>query len=937
MRKAVSFMLAVYLAFAATPLANAKASAKTKNEDVFGRLKNIELESADKTGYLYFLNHTAYDGAEGSDITTADFKTAFTESENVYEFKISTPADGRYYLKLNYTPTSENREQIECGVKINGELQYKELWDFILNSEYKDTSAPLSDYEGNQVRAEQCKVLEPITSYIYDYAYTYTEPLSVNLKRGENTVAVSVISGEADINKVIFEPTGNIKSYEEVKNEYKANGLKEIGETVYTQAEEYSLKSTSVIFPISDRTSAATSPAKAGKIRLNTVGGTHWNTVGQYIKWNINVPESGLYKIKLRFRQNSSPGQASQRTLCVNGKIPFKEAMSISFPYNSSWQVAALSGAEEYLFYLNAGTNVIEMRNTPGEADTVLRVLNECVDGFNAIYRKLLMVLGSSPDLLRDYRLDKLYPEQIALLKTYADKLTLCTEYIEAYSGKGNSGAALIRSFIRQLEKMYSEPGSIPREFSYFKTNIGSLSTWIASAAKQPLEIDCFAIGNDSEKKLRASAGFFKQFAFSVGEYLASYVTDYELIGTAANAQLSKKALNVWVGAGRDQAQIVRNLTAKSFTPKTGIAVSVKNVDSTSLLSATVAGMGPDVVVRSSPDVFNYAMRSAAYPLSEFKDFESVASRFDNASLITLKYMGKYYGLPETLSFEMMFYRTDILSDLGLEAPKTWDELIKISSVLSNNNMSVGIPSTANTYIMMLMQSGNEIYGDSGMYTLFDTVGAINVFTKFTNFYENYGFPLSYEFQNRFRSGEMPIGVAGYEMYNTLQIAAPEINGLWKMAPIPGTLRENGEINNTALATVAAVMMLSDTKMPQEGWEFIKWWTDSDAQTSFADEIESILGKSSRYDSANCTAFENSSWNTSEKTVIKEQKSSLSAVEPMPGGYYLERNLNNAFRSVVYKGASPTDAMYEYTYKINSEFTKKRKEFGLKTMEDKGE
>ena len=67
-------------------------------------------------------------------------------------------------------------------------------------------------------------------------------------------------------------------------------------------------------------------------------------------------------------------------------------------------------------------------------------------------------------------------------------------------------------------------------------------------------------------------------------------------------------------------------------------------------------------------------------------------------------------------------------------------------------------------------------------------------------------------------------------------------------------------------------MILSKTKHPQEAWEFIKWWTDTDAQTDFADEVESILGKSARYNSANNEAFENSNWkfvSLDDKLVIK--------------------------------------------------------------------
>ena len=37
-----------------------------------------------------------------------------------------------------------------------------------------------------------------------------------------------------------------------------------------------------------------------------------------------------------------------------------------------------------------------------------------------------------------------------------------------------NAGAALIKSFIRQLEKMNKDPDTVPSELSYFKSNIGS-------------------------------------------------------------------------------------------------------------------------------------------------------------------------------------------------------------------------------------------------------------------------------------------------------------------------------------------------------------------------------------------------------------------------------------------------------------------------------
>ncbi len=64
--------------------------------------------------------------------------------------------------------------------------------------------------------------------------------------------------------------------------------------------------------------------------------------------------------------------------------------------------------------------------------------------------------------------------------------------------------------------------------------------------------------------------------------------------------------------------------------------------------------MGEDVPV-------NYAMRGAAYDLTQFPDFEEVAKRFRESALTPYRYDGGVYALPEQQSFPMLFYRKDIL------------------------------------------------------------------------------------------------------------------------------------------------------------------------------------------------------------------------------------------------------------------------------------
>ena len=278
-----------------------------------------------------------------------------------------------------------------------------------------------------------------------------------------------------------------------------------------------------------------------------------------------------------------------------------------------------------------------------------------------------------------------------------------------------------------------------------------------------------------------------------------------------------------------------------------------------------------------------------------------------------------------------------------MKIPETWDDVIALSSTLSKNNMEFGIPTdpgnmvTSNTgvltlvgmYMSMYKQKGLEIYTADGKTCLLDSVDSIETFRFFSNLYTNYGFPLTYNFLNRFRTGEMPIGISGLSFYNEIAIAAPEIDGLWDIAQIPGTRREDGSINRTAISNASGAMILGSSKRKEDAWKFLKWWTSDDVQNKFAQEIEGLLGPSGRYSSANSEAFKYSSWPKKCKEIFSMQMGDLTAVENVPGSYFLSRNITNAFRAVVYKNVDPTDALYDYTYKINQELTQKRKEFNI--------
>lgn len=79
------------------------------------------------------------------------------------------------------------------------------------------------------------------------------------------------------------------------------------------------------------------------------------------------------------------------------------------------------------------------------------------------------------------------------------------------------------------------------------------------------------------------------------------------------------------------------------------------------------------------------------------------------------------------------------------------------------------------------MQNGQNYYNDDASATVFDSETVLDAFKEWTGYYTKYDVPIDYDFYNRFRSGEIPIGIEAYTMYNKLAVAAPKYRecGLW--------------------------------------------------------------------------------------------------------------------------------------------------------------
>lgn len=910
--------------------------------------QNIEV---DVTSYIDAEDAKVTDEYEGAG------KALYTGNASKVTWEVDVPEAGFYNVYLEYMTVKSRGVAIERAFYVNGELPFQDASDMTFLRMWADASEPRVDNRGNEIRPTQTEVYGWQSSYLKDKMGYVTEPYQFYFEKGKNTITLEAVNEPMVLRKldiVAVEDEFTYADYTASQTGTKAAGSG-LDYVQLVQGEDSTVRSESSLYAKYDRASAITKPYSITKTILNYIGGEAWRNPGQWIEWNVEVPEDGYYHLCIKGRQNYDRGNISYRSLYIDGEVPFDEMKQVAFRFGNDWESLVLSDENDkpYSFYLTKGTHTVRLEATLGNMGMILEELNDSTFRLNQIYRTLLVYTGATPDQYRDYKIDQVYPEIMEAMSLESKRLYKIVDEVVETTGQKADKIASAQTLAQQLERFCEKPEKITLEFTTFKENISALGSAILSMSETKLDIDYIAVYGENAKLDKDKSNFFKKAAHEVKSFFASFFIDYDAVGDVYADE--SNTVKVWVLTGRDQGTILKSMIDDTFTPATGIPINVEIVGADALLNAVVAGNGPNVVLSvGAGQPVDFALRNAVEDLTQFADYEEVLKEFAPSTYRQYTLDDSLYALPETLFYNVMFYRKDVLEDLELEVPQTWKELIEMLPTIQGNNLSVGIPTAAGSsgsaaastavasaqadlsmYFTLLYQQGGDLYNDKGTQTIVNNEAGVAAFKEYTKYFTDYGIPVIYDFVTRFRSGEMPIGIANFTTYNTLVVSAPEIAGLWDFTLVPGTEKtdENGNsyIDRSAFVSGSATMMLKteDEKLKQSAWEFMKWWASSDTQVRFGREIEALLGSSARYATANMEAIKQLSWSASDIEILEEQLSYTVGIREVPGGYYTGRHISNACRKVINEKTDPRETIIDYSIKIDEELTKKRKEFGL--------
>lgn len=860
-----------------------------------------------------------------------------TDEQGKITWDFQVKETGFYNIELTYIPIKGNNSAIQRKLYIDNKVLFSGMSQIALKRKWDNNKdGKIVERNGNEIRPAAVEKEEWTTVYIDDSQRRTLQAYKFYLSAGAHSLTFESIKEPVKIGKITFKKEPTVRSYEDAAKEWKQRYKIYEGESIVYQAERIDdntkaiEKSSQDIVVSTDYSSPNTVPYHPYKIKMNTIGGSSWKLPGDTITWKINVPEEGLYRLSFRGRQNINRGIMSYRKLKINGEVPFSEAMKIGFGFNSGFvNFIPANNNESFLFHLKKGDNTISLETVLGDFAMPLTEVEKSLLVLNELYRKTIQITGVVPDKYIDYEITKKIPRYAEAFKGESERLKKVVQELVNITGEKGEMIAVVEKMQLQAETISSSPENVINELGTLKNNISALGSWVTTISQMPLELDSFTLSSPNSELPKAEANVFTRFYYGAARFLSTFFIDETNISDAAE----KDAIKVWTSAGRDQAQIIKNMIDGSFAPKSGIAVDLQLIPNDVILPATLAGNGPDIALNiPQATVMNFAMRNALTDLSKLNGFDEMKKKYYDSALRPVVFKDGIYGLPEQQTFMMMFYRTDILEQLNLQPPRTWDEVENLISVLHANNYDFYLPE-ASIYPSLVYQYGGDMYkgegNDYGIESGLIDDNSMEAFNKLTKFFTSYKLPVKVDFSNRFRSGEMPIGIANYTTYNQLEVFAPEIRGLWSFAPVPGVQNADGTINNAVVSDTIDCIMMKSAKDKEKAWEFMKWWLSTDTQLQYASSLESIMGAAARYPTANIEVLDQLPWPLKHSQQLMEQFKSTKGVQEVPGGYMTSRSVDYAFRSAIAGGQNSREALYLNIKDINKELTKKRKEFHL--------
>ncbi len=848
---------------------------------------------------------------------------------------IDVPVSGRYVMSFDYLSYDESILPVEMGMKIDGGYPFYEARSMKFETTWVSDGVDVDRY-GNEIVSLPDKLIRWEHKEVMDASYRYSDPLPVELTAGVHKLELNIQEGTLLLGNISLEAPGDVAEY--------AGSTKAEGNALITiEAEDFYQRNDSSIHAIGEYGSSL-SPLSATTTVLNIIDEDSFNEAGQTVSYQFHVDNAGYYYIGMNYRQSEKNDFPVFVDWKIDGEIPNSAFKSYQVEAANKFRTVTLTddNDDKLSVYLEPGDHTISLTISADNLRYALEAVDEIMSGISDLSLEVTKVTGTNKDKYRDLKLTRYIPDVQDRLLGWVDELYSLAEQAQPYVNAKSPDKVAAFSYLliaaNQLKSLAEKPNELVYRVDELSTSVNSINTQIANFVDlindNDLSIDRIYIYQDGAR-LPKGQNIFQ----SIGTSLKRF--GYSFMGQSYSASNTDEShIQVWVNRPRTYVEIMQKMIDEKFTPETGIEVDLSIMtDAQKLILSNASGDTPDIATGINYSIpFDLAIRGSLVDLSKFDNYKEVFGRYSEGLLVPSVVGDGLYSLPETMNFYVMFYRTDILSKLGLSVPDTMDELIAMLPDLQMRGLNVYYPTAAMLVMRnfhgttpIIYQMDGALYGDTALDILVDSEATVEGFTELTELFTLYDLPVDVpNFYQHFRNGDLPIGIADFNSYNLILNAAPEIANSWSIALVPGIEdEETGEVKRyMSGGAESTVMFSSDDEREQKAWQFMEWWSRADIQAEFGQRLQILYGDEYIWPTANLEAFERLPYPTSDKDIILTQAQYILETPRLLGSYMMERELSNAFNDVVVNGDTVRSRIDEVAKTVLRETERKLEEFG---------
>ena len=848
---------------------------------------------------------------------------------------IDVPVSGRYVMSFDYLSYDESILPVEMGMKIDGGYPFYEARSMKFETTWVSDGVDVDRY-GNEIVSLPDKLIRWEHKEVMDASYRYSDPLPVELTAGVHKLELNIQEGTLLLGNISLEAPGDVAEY--------AGSTKAEGNALITiEAEDFYQRNDSSIHAIGEYGSSL-SPLSATTTVLNIIDEDSFNEAGQTVSYQFHVDNAGYYYIGMNYRQSEKNDFPVFVDWKIDGEIPNSAFKSYQVEAANKFRTVTLTddNDDKLSVYLEPGDHTISLTISADNLRYALEAVDEIMSGISDLSLEVTKVAGTNKDKYRDLKLTRYIPDVQDRLLGWVDELYSLAEQAQPYVNAKSPDKVAAFSYLliaaNQLKSLAEKPNELVYRVDELSTSVNSINTQIANFVDlindNDLSIDRIYIYQDGAR-LPKGQNIFQ----SIGTSLKRF--GYSFMGQSYSASNTDEShIQVWVNRPRTYVEIMQKMIDEKFTPETGIEVDLSIMtDAQKLILSNASGDTPDIATGINYSIpFDLAIRGSLVDLSKFDNYKEVFGRYSEGLLVPSVVGDGLYSLPETMNFYVMFYRTDILSKLGLSVPNTMDELIAMLPDLQMRGLNVYYPTAAMLVMRnfhgttpIIYQMDGALYGNTALDILVDSEATVEGFTELTELFTLYDLPVDVpNFYQHFRNGDLPIGIADFNSYNLILNAAPEIANSWSIALVPGIeAEETGEVKRyMSGGAESTVMFSSDDEREQKAWQFMEWWSRADIQAEFGQRLQILYGDEYIWPTANLEAFERLPYPTSDKDIILTQAQYILEIPRLLGSYMMERELSNAFNDVVVNGDTVRSRIDEVAKTVLRETERKLEEFG---------